>query len=45
MDEAELRASFNEGDFRRTAVLKLSADLKLGDGDFKVKGQVSRGKL
>ncbi|KAF4973360.1 hypothetical protein FSARC_338 [Fusarium sarcochroum] len=42
MTEAQLKASFDESDFRATAVLELSADLKLGDGTFKVKGQISR---
>ncbi|SCO91442.1 uncharacterized protein FRV6_15570 [Fusarium oxysporum] len=42
MKDAELKASFEEGDFRSTVKLKLSAELKLGDGTLKVKGQISR---
>ncbi|KAG5813370.1 hypothetical protein H9Q74_003275 [Fusarium xylarioides] len=42
MKDAELKASFEEGDFRSTVKLELSAELKLGDGTFKVQGQISR---
>ncbi|KAF5684634.1 hypothetical protein FDENT_6639 [Fusarium denticulatum] len=42
MNDAELKASFEEGDFRSTVKLELSAELKLGDGTFKVQGQISR---
>ncbi|KAF5603308.1 hypothetical protein FPCIR_1504 [Fusarium pseudocircinatum] len=42
MKDAELKASFEEGDFRSTIKLELSAELKLGDGTFKVQGQISR---
>ncbi|KAH7194164.1 hypothetical protein DER44DRAFT_751957 [Fusarium oxysporum] len=42
MKDAELKASFEEGDFRSTVKLELSAELKLGDGTLKVKGQISR---
>ncbi|KAF5592299.1 uncharacterized protein FSUBG_10192 [Fusarium subglutinans] len=42
MKDAELKASFEEGDFRSTIKLGLSAELKLGDGTFKVQGQISR---
>lgn len=45
MEDAELKASFEEGDFRNTVKLELSAELKLGDGTFKVQGQISRGML
>jgi hypothetical protein len=43
MKDAELKASFEEGDFRSTVKLELSAELELGDGTLKVKGQISRG--
>ncbi|KAF5965410.1 hypothetical protein FCOIX_12975 [Fusarium coicis] len=42
LKDAELKASFQEGDFRSTVKLELSAELKLGDGTFKVQGQISR---
>nr|RBQ95644.1 hypothetical protein FVER53263_12408 [Fusarium verticillioides] len=42
MKDAELKASFEEGDFCSTVKLELSAELKLGDGTFKVQGQISR---
>ncbi|RKK08683.1 hypothetical protein BFJ63_vAg11083 [Fusarium oxysporum f. sp. narcissi] len=42
MKDAELKASFEEGDFRSTVKLELSAELELGDGTLKVKGQISR---
>ncbi|VZH91427.1 unnamed protein product [Fusarium fujikuroi] len=42
MEDAELKASFEEGNFRSTVKLELSAELKLGDGTFKVQGQISR---
>ncbi|KAF5230728.1 hypothetical protein FANTH_13720 [Fusarium anthophilum] len=42
MKDAELKASFEEGNFRSTVKLELSAELKLGDGTFKVQGQISR---
>ncbi|RKK98362.1 hypothetical protein BFJ71_g6715 [Fusarium oxysporum] len=42
MKDAELKASFEEGDFRSTVKLELSAELELGDGTLKVKGQMSR---
>ncbi|KAF5965774.1 hypothetical protein FBULB1_12034 [Fusarium bulbicola] len=42
MKDAEIKASFEEGDFRSTVKLELSAELKLGDGTFKVQGQISR---
>ncbi|KAF5723494.1 hypothetical protein FMUND_1818 [Fusarium mundagurra] len=42
MKDAELKASFEEGDFRSTVKLELSAEMKLGDGTFKVQGQISR---
>lgn len=43
MNDAELKASFEEGDFRSTVKLELSAELELEDGTLKVKGQISRG--
>ncbi|KAH7217475.1 hypothetical protein BKA60DRAFT_648774 [Fusarium oxysporum] len=42
MKDAELKALFEEGDFRSTVKLELSAELKLGDGTLEVKGQISR---
>ncbi|PNP76647.1 hypothetical protein FNYG_10066 [Fusarium nygamai] len=42
MKDAELKASFEEGNFCSTVKLELSAELKLGDGTFKVQGQISR---
>ncbi|RKK96661.1 hypothetical protein BFJ68_g14312 [Fusarium oxysporum] len=43
MKDAELKASFEEGDFRSTVKLELSAELELGDGTLKVEWQISRG--
>uniref|UniRef100_A0A0D2YA03 Uncharacterized protein n=1 Tax=Fusarium oxysporum (strain Fo5176) TaxID=660025 RepID=A0A0D2YA03_FUSOF len=39
MKDAELKASFEEGDFRSTVKLELSAELELGDGTLKISGQ------
>ncbi|OCL00817.1 uncharacterized protein K441DRAFT_710237, partial [Cenococcum geophilum 1.58] len=39
--KAQLKTSFKEGDFKKSLKLELSADLTLGDGSFKVTGQIS----
>ncbi|KIL93781.1 hypothetical protein FAVG1_02342 [Fusarium avenaceum] len=42
MSKAEFTTSFNEGEFWATVQLELSAEFKLGDGNFKAKGHLSR---
>ncbi|KAM0317015.1 hypothetical protein ACHAPQ_011161 [Fusarium lateritium] len=42
MSKAELTTSFNEGEFWASIQLELSAEFKLGDGNFKAKGHFSR---
>lgn len=43
MTKAQLKTSFEEGDFIKSLKLELSADLALGDGSFKITGQISKG--
>ncbi|KAK5988837.1 hypothetical protein PT974_10331 [Cladobotryum mycophilum] len=42
MSDVEFKASFTEGDFKKTMKLHLSANLTLGSGSFKVEGQISK---
>ncbi|KAE8421243.1 hypothetical protein BDV36DRAFT_305117 [Aspergillus pseudocaelatus] len=42
LKKAELKWSFEQGNFKKTMALDLSADIKLGAGSFKVKGKVSK---
>lgn len=44
LKKAELKSSFEQGDFKKTLEFNLSADIKLGGGSFKVKGKISKGK-
>lgn len=45
MKEAELKWSFEQGDFKKTMAFELAAKVKLGAGSFKVKGKISQGIL
>ncbi|KAF7627398.1 hypothetical protein AFLA_002779 [Aspergillus flavus NRRL3357] len=42
LKKAELKSSFEQGDFKKTLEFNLSADIKLGGGSFKVKGKISK---
>lgn len=44
MKKAELKWSFEQGEFKKTMAFDLSANVKLGRGVFKVKGKISKGK-
>jgi hypothetical protein len=44
MKKAELKWSFEQGDFKETMALNLSAELKLGGGSFKAKGNFSKSR-
>ncbi|KAF4993560.1 hypothetical protein FGRMN_6419 [Fusarium graminum] len=42
MSKAELKSSFNEGEFRATVELEVSGEFKLGSGTVKARGHFSR---
>jgi hypothetical protein len=44
LKKAELKWSFEHGNLKRTMAFDLSGTVNLGEGSFKVKGKLSKGK-